>query len=64
MRMGTRASRCTPSGVGREWGTAKRPAVSGSVRDTGVSVGMGERVEDAVGADVAGKDAGERVNEE
>jgi hypothetical protein len=45
-------------------GTAKRPAVSGAVLDTGVSVGISERVEDAVGADVAGKDAGERVKEE
>ncbi len=41
--------------------------VSGSVRDTGVSVGVGERIEDAVGAGVevnAGKDTGERFNGE
>ena len=63
MRMGTRASLYTPSGVGRglsvadEAGVGRglaeaRVAVSGSARDTGVSVGVGERVEDAVGAGV------------
>jgi len=39
-------------------------AVSGSVHDTGVSVGVSERVEDAVGAGVGGEDVSERVNGE
>jgi len=75
IRMGTRTSRCTPSGVGRRLGVADRAgagqdpvearvAVSGSVHDTGVSVGVDERMEDAVGAGVGGKDADERVNGE
>ena len=61
--MGTRASRCTPSGVGRGLSVADRVgagqglaearvAVSGNFRNTGVSVGVGERAEDAVGAGV------------
>jgi hypothetical protein len=72
MRMGTHASRCTPSGVGRGSSTAERAdaglaearvAVSGSVCDPGISVDTGERVEDAVAADVGDKDAGEGVRE-
>ena len=39
-------------------------AVSGSVRDTGVSVGIGKGMEEAVGAGVGGKDTGERCNGE
>jgi len=75
MRMGTRVSRCTPSGVGRGLGLADRAdagqgsaearvAVLGSVRDAGVAVSVGERAEDAMGAGVGGKGAGERVNRE
>jgi len=75
MRMGTRTSRYTPSGVGRGlrgagsadagWGLAEaRDAVLGSVRDAEVSVGVGENAEDAVDAGVEGKDASERVGGE
>lgn len=39
-------------------------AVSGSVRDTGGSIGVGEKVEEAVGAGLGGKDTGERLNGE
>jgi hypothetical protein len=38
--------------------------VSGDARDIGVSVGVGERVEDTVGAGFGSKDAGDRVNGE
>ena len=41
-----------------------RVAVSGSVRDAGVAVGVGERMEDAMGVGVGGKGARERVNRE
>jgi hypothetical protein len=41
-----------------------RVAALGSIPDAGVSVGVGKRVEDAVGASVRGKKAGERVNGE
>jgi len=50
MRIGTRASRYNPSGVGR--------------RLTGVSGGVGEGVEDAVGVGVGDKSAGERFDGE
>jgi len=57
IRMGTRTSRCTPSGVGAGLSVADRAgagqdpveasvAVSGSVHDTGLSVAVGERIED------------------
>ena len=71
--MGTRASRRTPSGVGRGSSVTERAdaglagaraAVSGSVCDPGTSGDIGERVEEAVGAGVGGEDAGERVKEE
>jgi len=71
IRMGTRTSRCTPSGVGAGLSVADRAgagqdpveasvAVSGSVHDTGLSVAVGERIEDTVGASAGGKDVGER----
>jgi len=41
-----------------------RVAVSRSVHDPGTSGDIGERVEDAVGAGVGVKDAGQRVKEE
>ena len=48
--------------VGAGRGLEAREAVSGSVRDTGASVGVGEGVKGTVGAGVRGKDADERVN--
>jgi hypothetical protein len=39
-----------------------RVAVSGSVHDTGLSVAVGERIEDTVGASAGGKDIGECIN--
>ena len=75
IRMGTRTSRCTPSGVGAGLSVADRAgagqdpveasvAVSGSVHDTGLSVAVGERIEDTVGASASGKDVDERINGE
>ena len=50
--------------AGADQGLEAGVAVSGSVHDTEVSVGAGERVEDAVGAGVGGKDVSERVDGE
>ena len=39
-------------------------AVSGNVHDTGLSVAVGERIEDTLGASAGGKDVGESINGE
>ena len=41
-----------------------RVAVSGSVHDTGLSVTVGERIEDTVGASAGGRAVGECINVE
>jgi len=75
IRMGTRTSRCTPSGVGAGLTVADsagagqdpveaRVVVSESIHDTGLSAAAGERIEDTVGASAGGKDVGECINGE
>jgi len=75
IRMGTRTSRCTPSGVGAGLSVADsagagqdpveaRVVVSGGVHDTGLSAAAGERIEDTVGASAGGKDVGECIDGE